>query len=440
MRDTVGGSAWRTAAARLQRSGTRPLLLALLLLVLLAAVALAGLGLRSGPAGPNWLPAFIAPLHPPLGGDARSEAQALRMADLTLRQFVPLALPGQALRVRLSNEFGEHPLHIGAGGVAWRDGRSGSAIVAGSTRTLSFDGAPSVRLAAGASVLSDPLTMPEGGGADLALSLYLPQPTPRASWHPVGSRGSFRSKPGNHVDAVEMPVAAVERDILFLAAVEVDAPPRASLWVAFGDSITAGAWHQLDADASWPAVWGQAWRARADAAAPPVGVLNAGVGGDRLLEPVRGPSGSLRFERDVMTQPGVRGVVIAIGINDIGAGAPELSRSQQVDRLVAAHTTLAARARSRGLKVVGATLTPVGGSAYGRPEVEAARQQFNQWLRSTSAFDAVVDFDAVVRDPHQPQRIRASWTTDWLHPDDAGYHAMAQAIVQAIDRAGLAPE
>lgn len=421
--------------AATRRARTRGAALLTALAGLAAGLAFAGLGwlgwehLRQ----PNWLPAAIVPLHAPLAGDPDHDDAALRFDDLTLRMFVPLALPARALRLRLSNEFGELPLQIGEVHVAWRANASGAAIRPGSDLAVTFGGRLNAAIPPGQTLLSDAVALPPGAPADLAVSIYLPRPTPRASWHYVGGRSGYRSAPGRHVSAVEFPAAASDRSLYFLAAVEVDAPRGTAVWVAFGDSITDGAWHTVDADASWPALWGRAWAARG--LLSPVGVLNAGVGGNRLLTAANGPSGLARFDRDVLSLPGVRGVVLLIGINDLGSG-PVLG---DVDRLIEGQTELIRRARSSGLKVVGATLTPVGGSAYDRPAVEAARQQFNQWIRNSGVFDAVVDFDAVVRDPARPAAFRPGWDSDKLHPSDTGYRAMADALVQQLDRAGLAP-
>ena len=148
-----------------------------------------------------------------------------------------------------------------------------------------------------------------------------------------------------------------------------------------------------------------------------------------------GPSGLARLQRDVLDLPAVAGVVVAIGINDLGGGPAPASAAQ----LIAGLTELVGRARARGLKVVGATLTPVGDSAYGRPQVEAARQQVNRWIRDSGSFDTVVDFDAVVRDPAQPAAFRPGWDSDRLHPSDVAYRAMGEALVHQLDQAGLAP-
>ncbi len=415
-------------------SGRRRVALLVLLVGLLTGCALAWLTGGPSSAG-NWLTAFMAPMHEPIRGDPALNDAALRFDNVTLRQFAPLALPGQRVRLRISNEFGDAPLRVGGLHIAWRERTTGPAIRAGSDREVFFKGERTVDIAPGVVVYSDSVGLPDGERADLAISIYLPAPTPRASWHLVGSRSSFRSTPGNHLSSADFPVSSVDRGVYFLASIEIDAPRDAALWIAFGDSITDGAWHTVDTDGSWPARWAALWHGQ-DLRGP-IGILNAGIGGNRLLSERTGPSGLARFRRDVLDIKGVRGVVLMIGINDLGGRGPGEDLPTLVTRLIAAQTDLAGQARASGLKVVGATLTPVYGSYYGVAEVEAARQQVNRWIRSSSVFDLVVDFDATLRDPQQPNRIRPDWTSDHVHPNDAGYRAMADTVVRELERAGL---
>lgn len=385
-----------------------------------------------------WRPAFTAPMHGPFDSGPPFDDVSLRFADVTLRQFVPLAVPGRTVRLHFSNAFGDAPLRIASTHVAWRAIGGGSAIRDGSDRPVLFGGRASLQVAAGESVWSDPVELPRAPRSDLAISVYLKQPTPRATWHLIGSRLAYRSTPGNHVGAPTLPVASHDRSLYFLAGVRVITRADAGVWVAFGDSITDGNGHSVDQDANWPALVTAHWRGLGSA--PPIGVLNAGVSGGRLLLSGEvGPSGLQRFGRDVLDLQGVRGVVMLIGINDLASQANAAEMPATVSALIEAQRRLAARARARGLKVVGATLTPAQGGVYGRPEVDVARQQVNRWIRGSSVFDAVVDFDAVLRDPAQPDRIRADLTRDALHPNDAGYRVMAEAVVKTLAAAGLGP-
>ncbi|WP_054020410.1 GDSL-type esterase/lipase family protein [Piscinibacter sakaiensis] len=396
-----------------------------------------------------WRTAFLAPLQGPIRGNPQADDAALRFADLSLRQFLPLALPGGRLRVRLANPEGDAPLQVGAASVGWRRGRSGAGVQPGSLRPLSFDGARTVQVPPGATRFSDPVALPPPapGGvaaepADLALSLFLPQRSPRASWHPVGGRSSHRSLAGDHVDAPdfpEPPAAPPDRALYFVDRVEVEAPAAARLWVAFGDSITDGAWHRVDTDGSWPAQWNHRWRRAPGAAArPPLAVLNAGLGGNRLLSAGESAPGRLRYRDEVLALPGAVGVAIQIGINDLGQAAPaQLPAVAQALR--DGWIALAREAREAGLRAVGVTLLPVGGSFYDRPEVEAARRRHNDWLRRSRVVDAVIDADRLLRDPRRPAALRAAWTEDHLHPNDAGYARLAALTVQVLARAGLEP-
>ena len=285
----------------------------------------------------HWTPVFTAPLMAPSSFDPAAGDVALRLNHLSLRQFVPVQLPKQAgrpvprLRIKFSNEFGDAPLVLDDLQVAWRAAQGGAQIQLHSGQALRFGGHPGVHIAPGQTVLSDAFTLerPRHSGPsapDLAISFYLAERSPRVSWHPVASRSSYRSTPGPHLADPRFPVARVERSLYFIAAVEADfgsSPP--SVWVAFGDSITDGAGHPVDTDTSWPLRWRQAWLARPGLNAV---VLNAGLSGNRLLTAMDGPSGRTRFERDVLALPGVRGVVLQIGINDLGSAAPGADRVQ----------------------------------------------------------------------------------------------------------------
>ena len=167
-------------------------------------------------------------------------------------------------------------------------------------------------------------------------------------------------------------------------------------------------------------------------------MLNAGLSGNRLLGLAGGPSGAARFARDVLGLSGVQGVVLSIGINDLADAAAAGDPLAQAERLIGGLTGLAVRSRGRGLRVVAGTLLPVAGSPHDRPGIEAARQRLNRWMRQTVAFDAVVDFDALLRDPARPAAIRKAWTSDALHPNDAGYRVMARGVLEVLDAARLA--
>jgi lysophospholipase L1-like esterase len=217
----------------------------------------------------------------------------------------------------------------------------------------------------------------------------------------------------------------------FLAGIDVQAPAGASLIVALGDSITDGSRSTPDTDHSWPALFAARLASRKDTAN--FAVANMGIGGNRLLRDITGASALARFDRDVLSQAGVKWLVLLEGINDIGRGATTLAEAVTAEELIFAHKQIIERAHAHGIKVIGATLTPYEGAAYYREEGEAVRQALNAWIRSRGAYDAVADFDAATRDKANPRRIRTEFDPgDHLHPNDAGYQAMADAIDVAV--------
>jgi lysophospholipase L1-like esterase len=205
------------------------------------------------------------------------------------------------------------------------------------------------------------------------------------------------------------------------------APAGASLIVAFGDSITDGARSTPDTNHSWPALL--AARLAAQKATANIAVGNMGIGGNRVLRDVAGASALARFDRDVLSQPGVKWVMVLEGINDIGRGATTPAEMVTADDLIAGYKQIIERAHTHGIKAIGCTLTPFEGANYSREEGEAVREALNTWIRTSGAYDAVVDFEAATRDPNNPKRFRADLDPgDHLHPNDAGYQAMADAV------------
>ena len=366
----------------------------------------------------------------PVGG-----ASPLQVKNQTLRQIVHVSLGGSRVRVVLSNSLGTLPLRVGAAHVALRD--AGAAIVAASDHVLTFGGLPRPTIPPGALLVSDPvdLTVPDSG--DLAVDLYLPDDTSAwkspVSLHPASWQVNYVSEPGDHAGAPAFPVAGTtayrrgdglpSASSFFLSRVEVVRPDAAGVLVAFGDSITDGTQSGLDGNKRWPDLLG----ARLAAAGTRLAVVNGGIGGGRVLEDGVGPSALARFDRDVLAQPGVTLVTVLEGINDIGAGGANASPT--VAELIAGHRQMIDRAHARGLRIYGATLTPFEGAAYWTPEGEAKRQALNTWIRTSGAYDAVLDFAAAVQDSERPTRSRAEYDSgDHLHPSPAGYAAMANSI------------
>ena len=340
------------------------------------------------------------------------------------------SIGGSRVRVVLSNAFGTAPIEIGAGHVALRD--KDTAIVASSAKKLTVDGASNFSVLAGATVVTDAVDLAVAPVSDLVIDLYLPKdlgvgPSP-VTTHNGASQTNFVSETGNHSGEAALPVSGRSGAWFLIARVEVAAPAGTGAVVAFGDSITDGARSTADMNNRWPDHLARRLAARKSAG---VAVLNAGISGNRVLGDGAGVSALARFDRDVLMQTGVTHVVVMEGINDIGIARANPSPSAA--DLIAGHKQLIARAHARGLKIYGATLTPYEGAAYFSPEGEAKRQALNQWIRTSGAYDGVIDFDQVTRDPAAPTKFLPAYDSgDHLHPGDAGYKAMGDAVDLAL--------
>jgi lysophospholipase L1-like esterase len=397
-------------------------LLTALLLLLIPASATAQ---RDG----HWVGSWATSVYQP---EDRNSLPNADLDDTTLRQVVRVTLAGSRLRIRLSNSAGTQPLRIGAAFVA-RSADPATARLAPGGAPLTFSGQREIVIPAGADFISDPVALAVPANTHLAISLYLPEAPARLTGHP-GARATSYLAHGNRVDATDLPGARTATRWYLIAGVDVEAPAHGAAIVTFGDSITDGYGVQPNTDRRWPDYLAR--RLQAEPATRHLGVLNHGIGGNRILLDGAGPNALARFERDVLAQPGVRFLIVLEGVNDLGTSTREApigteAHSLLVRNMIAAYAQMVQRARARGIRVIGATIIPYGGSAYYHPDGanEADRQALNAWIRAPGNFDAVIDFDAVLRDPADPRRMLPAMDSgDGLHPSLAGYEAMAEAV------------
>jgi lysophospholipase L1-like esterase len=350
------------------------------------------------------------------------------LSGQTVRMIVRTSVGGAALRLQLTNAQGTEPVRIGAVHVALRANES--AIDVATDRALTFGGSDSVTLYPGALVLSDPVMLEVPALSELAVSLYVPGPTPTATRHELGLNTTWISA-GDVTAAASLANAAgisTNRSYFWLSGIEVLTSAQGGTIAAFGDSITDGYATTADTHRAWPALLAE--RLRQSNAN--LGVLNLGISGNRVLRDNIGSSALTRFDRDVLAREGVRWMILLEGINDITWTAlPGVPESQQASaaKIIEGLSQLVDRAHARGIKVMGGTLTPMGGLWLFNAETEALRQNVNTWIRDGGKFDAVVDFDAVTRDPADQSRLKPEYDSgDHIHPNDAGNAAMAQAI------------
>jgi peptidoglycan/xylan/chitin deacetylase (PgdA/CDA1 family) len=378
----------------------------------------------------SWIGSWASAQEVPEPNNALSDAD---LTDATLRQVVRLSAGGERLRVRLSNAFGGAPLRITAAHVARPVAPGRAAVEPGSDRVLTFGGSAEATIPAGAEIWSDPVDVRAAPGSALAVSLYLPVAPPRQTSHP-GARATSFLVHGDRTAAADLPDAKSVEHWFFLSGVDVLAAPGVGAVVALGDSITDGHGATVDGDNRWPDVL--AARLRDAAGGAGTGVLNVGIGGNRVLQDGLGPDALARFDRDVLAQSGVRAVIVFEGVNDLGVltrdgPAPGARHAQMVRDLELAYAQMIEAAHAHGLKILGATITPYGASGYYHPgpESEADRQQVNAWIRAPGHFDGVIDFDGVLHDPSRPDHLLAAYDSgDGLHPSLAGYRALAAAV------------
>ncbi|WP_404372483.1 SGNH/GDSL hydrolase family protein [Sphingomonas sp. MMS24-J45] len=370
------------------------------------------------PAPPPPPPSPIAPTPP-------------KLSDQTVRMVVRPTIGGKMLRLHFSNASAGEPVTIGRAQLARSTGSGG--IAPGSDRAIRFGGQSAVTIQPGEIAVSDPVALDVAALEPLAVSIYLPRETAVNTLHPLGLNTTYIAK-GDRTGDASLAGADTNRSYFWLTGITVEAPENTGAIVAFGDSITDGYGTTPDTARAWPDLL--AARLQGAAATRGLAVLNMGISGNRVRRDGAGLSALARFDRDVLARPGVRWAVLLEGINDINIAAiPGMPESEAVtaEQLIAAYKQWIARAHLHGIKVAGATITPDEGLWLYSAKTEALRQTLNSWIRTSGTFDAVIDFDAAVRDPARPTRLNPAFDGgDHIHPNDAGNAAMAAAIDPAI--------
>jgi lysophospholipase L1-like esterase len=424
-------------------------LIAVTLLLALAVLSSTNPAIASGADASRgtkqWIGTWAAAPQPPIPGSLQN------FYNQTLRLIVHTSVGGTKVRIKISNTFGDQPSVIGGAHIARRT--TAAEIDSASDRTLMFNGRSRTTIPARSMVVSDPVDLDVPALSDLAVSLFLPETTPATTLHILASQTSYVSTDtGDSAATVKFPVAKTIHSWPFLTGVEVEASPRGAAIVAFGSSLTDGDGSTLDANRRWPDVLAERLQRRTNKEGE-VGILNEGIIGNRLLNDspqqpgfkygaALGQAGLARFERDVLTQAGVKYVIVGLGINDIlfpGSLTP-LSESVSADSLVSGYRQLIARAHQKGIRVIGTTNPPFEDSFLGEPpitfytpEKEIVRLKVNTWILTSGEFDAVLDFDLVLRDPNHPTRLLPAYDSDdHLHPNDAGCIAEGNAIPLAL--------
>jgi len=397
---------------------------ALLIVALIVAVFPDSRPAAAGGRGSSWVTSWSASAQVAAPGSLAVGG----FDDRTVRDIIFTSVGGDPIRLGLSNAFGSAPLRVGRVTVAVA---GSGAAVAGPVHPVTLGGRASFQIPAGAQVISDPVAMRVWPLEDLAVSVYLPGRTGRATFHWDAQQVNWVSAPGDHAaDRDAGAFTTPTTSWYYLSSLVVRSPGTDGTVVVFGDSITDGFASTLGGNDRWPDDLAR----RLDALdGPTLSVADEGISGNRVLRGSRffGASAEARFRRDVLDQPGVRDVIVLEGINDIGFSPvpPRPGAEVSAAQVIAGLRQLIAQAHAHGLKIFGATLLPFQGAGYYSAAGEAKRQAVNHWIRTGGAFDGVVDFDAVMRDPADPLRLNPGYDCgDHLHPDDAGYQAMADTI------------
>jgi lysophospholipase L1-like esterase len=394
-------------------------------LIVTLTIVLCVPSLLAKPEGKKWVGTWAS--SPLLDAHAKNAEELLTagtQSGATLREVIHVSMGGETVRVRFSNLYGTSPLVIGAVEIAQT--LKGVAIVPGTNKAVTFNGQPSVSIPPGALAVSDPAAFKLAPLSNLTVSFFLPKPTGPVTEHQLGNSTSFHVT-GNMVASASLESPITATSWYYLNGVDTLAAADAGAVITIGDSITDGAKSTIDTNQRWPDELAR--RLQADPKYRSLSVLNEGISGNKILLDGAGPNALARFDRDVIAQSGAKYLLILEGINDIGRlhGTPDAGLTAA--DLISALNQMVVRAHAHGIAVIGCTLTPYHGAGYYTENGEVIRKAVNEWIRTGGVLDGFVDLEAAVRDPNHPDTFLPTVDPgDHLHPNDAGYKAMGDAI------------